>query len=172
MDIRADAEGSLEWPGARVRCALGRGGIRADKREGDGATPAGAFPLRRVLYRPDRLDAPSTGLPLQALKPSDGWSDDPADPLYNTPVTRPHPYSHEALWREDRLYDVIVVVGHNDAPVVPGQGSAVFIHVAKPDYAATAGCVAMALPDLLALLRDCAPGERLVVALPAASAGR
>lgn len=167
MDIRVEAggwaEGWIAWPGGRVRCVLGRGGVRIDKREGDGATPAGAFPLRRVLYRPDRLEPPRTGLPLQTIEGTDGWSDDPADPLYNRPVARPHSYSHEALWRDDGLYDVVVVIGHNDAPVVPGLGSAVFIHVAKPGYAPTAGCVALALPDLLALLRDCAPGDRLVV---------
>ena len=164
MDIRVNPDGWLAWPEGRVRCALGRGGVRADKREGDGATPAGSFLLRRVLYRPDRLEAPLTGLSVRALGPDDGWSDDPNDPRYNQPVSRPHPYSHEALWRDDGLYDVVVVIGHNDAPVVPGRGSAVFIHVAAPDYAATAGCVALALPHLLALLRDCAPGDRIVIA--------
>jgi L,D-peptidoglycan transpeptidase YkuD (ErfK/YbiS/YcfS/YnhG family) len=168
MDIRVTADGWLAWPGGRVRCALGRGGVRADKREGDGATPEGTFPLRRVLYRPDRLEAPLTGLPVRALEPADGWSDDPDDPRYNRPVRRPHPRSHEALWRDDGLYDVVVVIGHNDAPVVPGHGSAVFIHVAKPDCAPTAGCVALALPDLLALLRDCAPGDRIVIGPPSA----
>jgi L,D-peptidoglycan transpeptidase YkuD (ErfK/YbiS/YcfS/YnhG family) len=163
MDIRVTADGWLARPKGRVRCALGRGGVRADKREGDGATPAGSFLLRRVLYRPDRLEAPLTGLLVRALGPEDGWSDDPNDPRYNRPVSRPHPYSHEALWRDDGLYDVVVVIGHNDAPVVPGCGSAVFIHVAAPDYAATAGCVALALPHLLALLRDCAPGDRIVI---------
>lgn len=171
MDIRVDAEGSLEWPGGRVRCAIGRTGIRAEKREGDGATPAGAFVLRQVLYRPDRLPRPETGLPIRALAPADAWSDDPADPLYNRPVTRPHPYSHEALWRDDGLYDDVVVIGHNDDPVVRGLGSAVFLHIASPGYGSTAGCVALALPDLLALLRDCAPADRLVVEAGAASAG-
>ena len=163
MDIRVEPEGWLAWPSGRARCALGCAGIRADKREGDGATPAGAFALRRVLYRADRVEPPQTGLTGRAIGPTDAWSDDPADPRYNQPVTRPHAFSHEALWRDDGLYDVIVVIGHNDAPIVPGRGSAVFIHVARPGYAPTAGCVASALPDLLALLRDCAPGDRLVV---------
>lgn len=152
-------------PSFKVRCAVGRAGINHvdGKREGDGSTPCGRFALRRVLYRADRLQRPMTRLPVQALKPSDGWSDDPADPLYNRPVTRPHPYSHESLWRDDGLYDIIVVIGHNDDPVVPGRGSAVFIHVATPDYAPTEGCIALAVEDLLELLETCQPGDSVSV---------
>lgn len=157
-------DGTLTYPGGGFRCAIGRGGIRADKREGDGATPVGAFVLRRVLYRPDRLAPPETGLPVTAIQPADGWCDDPADPAYNQPVSLPHAASHEEMWRADGLYDVVVVIGHNDDPVVPGFGSAVFMHVAKPDYEPTAGCVALAMPDLLALLKHCSPGDRLCVA--------
>lgn len=163
MDIEVFADGRLVWPGGAVRAALGRGGVRTDKREGDGATPVGCFALRRVLYRPDRLSAPATALPVAALEPDDGWCDDPGHPAYNRPVRRPFPVSHEAMWRDDGLYDVVVVLGHNDDPVVPGAGSAVFLHVARPDYAPTAGCVALALADLLRLLADCAPGDRLCV---------
>lgn len=146
------------------RCALGRAGIRADKSEGDGATPAGLFPLRRVLYRPDRLPPPCSGLPVAPIGRADGWCDDPADPAYNRPVRLPYPGRHERLWREDRLYDVVLIVGHNDEPVVAGAGSAVFVHVALPDWAPTAGCVALALPDLLMLVRDCRPGDALAIA--------
>lgn len=151
--------------GQKVRCAVGRAGINFEdsKREGDGTTPCGRFPLRRVLYRADRVQRPMTGLPVQALTPADGWSDDPADPLYNHPVTLPRAYSHEALWRDDGLYDVIVVIGHNDDPVIPGHGSAVFIHVAAPDYAPTEGCVALALADLLELLKTCRPGNSISI---------
>lgn len=165
MAIEVMPGGHLRWKGGTVRCALGRGGIRASdcKREGDGATPSGAFALRRVLYRADRIGSPHTSLPVQALCPEDGWSDDPADPLYNTQVKRPHHFSHEALWREDRLYDVIVVIGHNDDPVRPGRGSAIFLHVATDDYAPTAGCVALALDDLLHLLRTSRPGDTLAI---------
>jgi L,D-peptidoglycan transpeptidase YkuD (ErfK/YbiS/YcfS/YnhG family) len=167
MDIQVSRDGTLTWPGTYpgggFRCALGRGGIRADKREGDGATPVGCFTLRRVLYRPDHMAPPQTALPVAAIGPADGWCDDPADPAYNCPVSLPHPASHEEMWRQDGLYDVVVVIGHNDDPVMPGLGSAVFMHVAKPDYEPTSGCVALALPDLLALLKDCAPGDRLCV---------
>jgi L,D-peptidoglycan transpeptidase YkuD (ErfK/YbiS/YcfS/YnhG family) len=163
MDIAVMPTGWLAGPAGRVRCALGRGGVRLDKREGDGATPAGGWPLRRVLYRPDRLAAPITALPVASLSPDDGWCDDPEHADYNRPVRLPFTASHEALWRDDAVYDVIVVLGHNDEPVVPGRGSAVFLHVAQPDYAPTAGCVALALPDLLALLRQCKAAARLVV---------
>jgi len=138
-------------------CAIGPAGVSADKREGDGATPVGCFQLRRVLYRPDRLARPETGLPVAALRPEDGWCDDPDDAAYNRPIRLPYAASHERLWRDDGIYDVIVVLGHNDDPPVPGRGSAVFLHVARPDYGPTAGCVALALVDLLTVLREAGP---------------
>ncbi len=158
--------GWLAWPDRRVRCALGRGGVAAEKREGDGATPAGLFPVRRALYRPDRLARPATALALGPIAPEDGWCDAPQDPLYNRQVRLPYGASHERLWRDDGLYDALIVLGHNDAPPVPGRGSAVFLHVARPDYAPTAGCVALALPDLLALLNKLVPGDRVAIAVP------
>ncbi len=134
------------------RCALGRAGITRAKREGDGATPAGAWPLRRLLYRPDRMGAPQTGLPAAPLAPADGWCDDPAHADYNRQVHLPHPASCEHMWRADSLYDLLVVLGFNDAPVVPGAGSAIFLHIAAQDYSPTQGCVALAPDDLLGLL--------------------
>lgn len=142
----------------RLRCAVGRGGIRRDKLEGDGATPAGIFPLRQVLYRADRVGAMASALPVRALAPDDGWCDDPADARYNTAVTLPCAARHEALWRADHLYDVIVVIGYNDAPVIAGKGSAIFLHVAQPDFSPTEGCVAISLPALLNVVRRCGPG--------------
>jgi L,D-peptidoglycan transpeptidase YkuD (ErfK/YbiS/YcfS/YnhG family) len=136
----------------RYTCVLGRAGIRPDKREGDGATPVGSFPLRRVLYRADRLAAPKTALPVSAIAQNDGWCDAPTDSNYNKPVTLPYPASAENMWRDDGLYDVVVVLGHNDAPIVPGAGSAIFLHVMPPEGETTAGCVALARDDLLELL--------------------
>lgn len=138
--------------GARFRCAVGGGGVRRDKREGDGATPVGVWPLREVLYRADRMVKPLTKLPVRALNPDDGWCDAPGDPRYNTSVKLPYAASAEHLWRRDRLYDLIVVVGYNDAPVVPGAGSAIFLHIARAGYAPTAGCVAFARTHLLRIL--------------------
>ena len=145
---------TIDWGGGARPCALGRAGIAVKRGEGDGVTPLGTFPLRRVLYRPDRIARPKSALPVSAIAPADGWCDAPDDPAYNTRIRRPCRASHESLWREDRLYDLVVVVGFNDAPVVPGAGSAIFLHVARPDYAPTEGCVALALADLTRLLAE------------------
>ncbi|MFN4311957.1 MAG: L,D-transpeptidase [Ferrovibrio sp.] len=164
-DIIVTSNGILRHGGLRFRCALGKGGCKpeADKREGDGATPLGRYALRQVYYRVDRLAAPDTRLPLQALTPQDGWCDDPGDPAYNRHVVLPFAASHEKLWREDSVYDVIVVLGHNDDPPVPGMGSAIFLHVARADYSGTEGCVALALSDLLALLAVLPPNAAMQI---------
>lgn len=155
--------GVLRWPGGAARAACGRGGVRTDKREGDHASPAGTFPLVRAFYRPDRLSAPTTALPLAGLRPEDGWVDAPTDPRYNTQVTLPYPASHETLWRADGLYDLIVVIGYNTAPAVPGRGSAIFLHVARPDYAGTEGCIAIAREALVRLLGLLGPGSMITI---------
>lgn len=139
--------------GRTLPCAIGRSGAcpEADKREGDGMTPSGHYPVRAALLRPDRVTAPAIRLPWRWLRPDDGWSDDVRDPAYNRPTRHPHPFSAERLWRDDGLYDVIVVLGHNDSPPLPGAGSAIFLHCwndAKP----TEGCVAVPCDALLALL--------------------
>ncbi|MDB5371082.1 MAG: hypothetical protein JWP20_2640 [Roseomonas sp.] len=146
------ADGLLRLRDRSFRCALGRGGIRVHKEEGDGATPAGPLPLRRVLYRADRLAAPVCAVPVEPIGAQDGWCDDPADRAYNRPVRLPYEGRHEELWRSDSIYDIVGVLGWNDAPVVKGRGSAIFLHLARPGYPPTEGCVALALPDLRALL--------------------
>jgi L,D-peptidoglycan transpeptidase YkuD (ErfK/YbiS/YcfS/YnhG family) len=168
MDVtvvpQAIGRGTLSWSERTVPCTLGRGGVRLDKREGDGATPVGRFAFRRVLWRPDRFDAaPRTALPTQALAPQDGWCDWPDDPLYNRPVRLPYPARHERLWRDDALYDLIVILGHNDDPVVPHAGSAVFMHLARADGGPTDGCIGLARADLLALLARLDPASAVAV---------
>lgn len=178
MDILVSARninprlGTLSWPtpdgGRTVACALGRAGLSADKREGDGATPIGRFPLRRVLYRADRVALPALSLPVAAIEPGDGWCDDPASADYNRQVRLPITASHEHLWRLDSLYDIVVVLGHNDDPPIAGAGSAIFLHVASADYRPTEGCVAVARADLLALLAllaACKTGASLTISL-------
>ncbi len=164
-------ENRLIWNGRRMRCALGKGGIRADKREGDGATPTGFYPFRRVFHRPDRLPFPECALPVDALTPADGWCDDPAHPDYNRFVTLPHPARCEHLWRDDGVYDLIVVLGHNDDPPKAGLGSAIFLHLAHPDFRPTEGCVALGLSDLLALLAAARPGDGLQISATANASG-
>jgi L,D-peptidoglycan transpeptidase YkuD (ErfK/YbiS/YcfS/YnhG family) len=154
---RAASKGWLELGALRLPCAIGRGGLRAMKREGDGGTPIGAFALRELLYRADQLRRPRTPLPTHAIRPADGWCDGRSDRNYNRPVTRPYPASSEELWRRDRLYDVVGVMDYNIAPRAQGRGSCIFLHVARPDYAPTEGCVALALEDLLRLLEGPAP---------------
>jgi L,D-peptidoglycan transpeptidase YkuD (ErfK/YbiS/YcfS/YnhG family) len=163
IDLITVAGGFLSWPGGRVPAAIGKGGLTVDKREGDGATPIGTFALRQLWYRADRLATPETGLAPIVLAPESGWSDDVADPLYNRAVPLPHPYRHERLWREDGLYDLIVPLGYNDDPPVPGLGSAIFLHCARPDYGPTEGCVAVARDDLVALLVGCGPTTRIAI---------
>lgn len=172
MDLLVSRDGAgwqARWAGRRFRCAVGRSGLVAAeaKREGDGATPIGRWPLRRLLYRPDREATAAWQLPSAALAPEDGWCDDPRHPDYNRPVALPFAASHERLWREDGLYDLLVVLGHNDAPPRPGLGSAIFLHCARPDWEPTAGCVALTHADLRAVLHEARPGDGVLVAGPA-----
>jgi L,D-peptidoglycan transpeptidase YkuD (ErfK/YbiS/YcfS/YnhG family) len=161
----AIADGWFDIAGRRVRCALGRSGVRpaAEKREGDLASPIGVWPIRRLLYRPDKGPAPQTALPAHAIEPDDGWCDDPTDEAYNRPVKLPHPGSFERMWRDDDLYDLVVVLGHNDDPPEPMRGSCIFLHVARPAYAGTEGCVALAREDVEALIARARPGDAVEI---------
>lgn len=124
----------------------------------------GAFALRRVLYRAGRIPRPKTRLPVTPIGPRDGWCDAPDHPAYNRQIQFPFPASAERLNRADPLYDIVVVLGHNDAPAVRGAGSAIFIHAARPNFAPTAGCIALRRADLQEILRLCGPGSKLVIA--------
>jgi L,D-peptidoglycan transpeptidase YkuD (ErfK/YbiS/YcfS/YnhG family) len=152
MQAVVHPDGWLTVRNQRFRASLGRAGVAEHKLEGDGATPAGLLPLRRVLYRLDRLPAPDCAVPIEPIGEADGWCDDPLHRDYNRPVRLPHEARCEELWRPDVLYDVVAVLGWNDSPVERGRGSAIFLHVARPDYGPTEGCVALALPDLLWVL--------------------
>jgi L,D-peptidoglycan transpeptidase YkuD (ErfK/YbiS/YcfS/YnhG family) len=143
--------------------ALGRTGISANKREGDGATPLGRFRLRRVWWRADRLPRPLTLLPLRPILPDDAWSEHPGDRRYNRPVRRKAGEPGDRLWRDDRLYDLIIELDHNYRPRVAGRGSAVFVHVARPGFAPTAGCVALEVTALKRLLPRLGPHTRIVI---------
>jgi L,D-peptidoglycan transpeptidase YkuD (ErfK/YbiS/YcfS/YnhG family) len=156
---------TLTADGVTTPCTIGRSGATAaaDKREGDGRTPRGRWAIRSALLRPDRVSPPMTALPWRWLDPADGWSDDPKDPAYNTRVRHPHAFSAEHLWRDDGLYDLIVELGYNDAPAVPGKGSAIFLHcmiAGRP----TAGCVAIDREALDALLPHLASGDAINIA--------
>jgi L,D-peptidoglycan transpeptidase YkuD (ErfK/YbiS/YcfS/YnhG family) len=166
MIFTAMSDGRFDLGGRWTNCALGPAGVipAADKREGDGASPLGVWPIRRVLYRPDRAQAPLTALETRPIAQDDGWCDAPADPAYNRPVKLPYPAGAESMWREDELYDLVVVLGHNDDPPAPGLGSAIFVHIARPGYTPTEGCVALAREDLVELLSRAQPGDAVAIA--------
>jgi len=157
------SRGLLVAAGRTYPCAIGRSGAAGIKREGDGATPAGRWALRTVLYRADRMRRPPTHAPVRPIAPGDGWCDAPADRNYNRPVRHPYPASAERLWRADHLYDLVVVLGYNDRPRRRGRGSAIFMHLARPDYAPTEGCVALRRRDLERVLALLGRGATLIV---------
>ncbi|WP_284947457.1 L,D-transpeptidase family protein [Acidisoma cladoniae] len=145
-------DGFLVLGGERYPACVGRAGITALKLEGDGATPAGLLPLRRVLYRADRVAPPKARCPIEPLDSNDGWCDDPRDAAYNRRVRLPYEGRHERLWRDDAVYDIIGVLGWNDEPPIRDRGSAIFLHVTTPARGPTAGCVALDLEHLRAVL--------------------
>jgi L,D-peptidoglycan transpeptidase YkuD (ErfK/YbiS/YcfS/YnhG family) len=143
--------------------ALGRGGIQANKREGDGGTPRGTFRPRRVWWRADRAARPRTLLPVRRIRGNDGWCEDPRDRHYNQPVRLIPDHPGDRLKRADHLYDLIVELDHNTRPRIAGRGSAVFVHVARPGFAPTAGCVALKADALRRLIARAGPRTRIVV---------
>ena len=163
--VQADsADSSLAWASLgerRWRCVVGAGGVREDKVEGDGATPVGEFPLRHLYFRNDRLVLPKVRLPARPIGEHDGWCDVPLAPAYNRLVRIPNDWSHEKMWREDGLYDLLVVVGYNDDPPEGEWGSAIFLHIARDDMSPTRGCIAFARDDLLELVTLLEPQTRL-----------
>ena len=174
--VTSSADGAwLDWGEGKRPAAIGPGGIALKGGEGDGITPRGIYPIREIFYRADRIAKPETVLPLRAIEKDDGWCDAPADPNYNRLVKLPYPASTEQMWRDDHLYDRVAVLGYKDDPVVPGKGSAIFLHLARsvgdsrsdnkktPDYAHTHGCVALNSDDALAALKQLRPGDKVQI---------
>ena len=162
--VTTDADGAwLDWGAGQRRAAIGPGGVAVKGEEGDGITPRGSWPVREIFYRTDRIVKPRTSLPLHAIARDDGWCDAPGDPNYNRLVKLPYAASHEEMWREDHLYDLVAVLGFNDDPVVAGKGSAIFLHLARDGYAPTHGCVALTFDDALAAIEQLQPGDQVVV---------
>ena len=165
--IRAAAgnprRGWLTAGGRTIPVALGRGGIRANKREGDGGTPKGTFHPRKLWWRADRHPQPRTFLPVRAIAPEDAWCEDPNNPHYNKPVRLKRDRGGDRLRREDHLYDFIVEMDHNTRPRIAGRGSAVFLHLARDNFAPTAGCVSMTKSAMLHLLQRLGPGTRIEI---------
>ena len=150
-------------------CIIGKAGVidAQAKREGDMATPLGEMPIRTVYCRADRVQLPSLPFPIFPITKSCGWCDAPEHPAYNQHVNlsenAPFDASHEVMWRDDTAYDIVVELGFNDAPVIAGRGSAIFMHCIAPGKTYTAGCVALAHDDLLALLSIATFGQNVIV---------
>ncbi|HZD71976.1 MAG TPA: L,D-transpeptidase family protein [Actinomycetes bacterium] len=166
--IHVSPSGTLGWQGRRYRAALGKGGVRVDKHEGDGATPAGCFPLRRVYYRADRIARPVTGLDTVVIRPSDGWCNIPEHADYNRKVQLPHAGRGqvESLWLEEdhgRVYDIVVEIGYNDDPPIPGLGSAIFMHIAPKNFGPTEGCIGLSKDELLEVLHTASSGTLICI---------
>ncbi|MCW5686088.1 MAG: L,D-transpeptidase family protein [Pseudolabrys sp.] len=159
------SQGWLLADGQAIPVALGRGGVRANKREGDGGTPRGLFHPVRLWWRADRLSRPKTGLPVRAIRPDDGWCEDPHDRHYNRPVHVPARSGADRLTRSDALYDLIIELDHNTRPRIAGRGSAVFVHIARPAFGPTAGCVALTRPALQRLLARIGPRTAIEIGI-------
>jgi len=157
------SQGLLRAGALTVPVALGRAGVLAGKREGDGATPRGVFRPVRVWWRADRLPRPRAALPLRRIGTADAWCEDPRDRRYNRPFVRSANEPGDRLWRDDALYDLFVEIDHNTRPRIAGRGSAVFIHVARPGFAPTAGCVALRPADLKRLVSRLARNTRILI---------
>jgi L,D-peptidoglycan transpeptidase YkuD (ErfK/YbiS/YcfS/YnhG family) len=153
----------LHFAGRRFACTIGRGGIRADKREGDGATPIGTHRIMGMYFRPDRLRAAVLPAWAQPIRLGDLWSDDVKDPSYNHLVRAPHTFSHEKMRRADPLYDLVMITDWNWPNAVPGRGSAIFLHSWRRVCYPTAGCVAFSRADLLWIAARVSLGARLIV---------
>ena len=160
---RSLAQGWLAFGTRHEPVALGRSGIRPNKREGDGATPRGRFRPVRVWWRADRDPRPRTLLGVRRIGPTDGWCEDPADRRYNRPISVPRMGSGDRLWRDDHLYDLLIELDHNTRPRIRGRGSAIFVHVARPGLRPTAGCVALAKPGLRRLVARIGPKTRITI---------
>jgi L,D-peptidoglycan transpeptidase YkuD (ErfK/YbiS/YcfS/YnhG family) len=165
--IRAAASdprrGWLTVDGRTIPVALGRGGIRANKREGDGGTPKGTFRPRQLWWRADRYARPRTFLAVRTIGPEDAWCEDPESRHYNQPVRLDRSGGGDRLMRDDALYDFIVEIDHNASPRIKGRGSAVFLHLARENFAPTAGCVSMTRSEMLRLLQRLGPDTRIVI---------
>jgi L,D-peptidoglycan transpeptidase YkuD (ErfK/YbiS/YcfS/YnhG family) len=151
----------LRFRGRRLPCSIGKGGLSARKREGDGATPRGTHRITGMLYRPDRMARPTDwAVP---IRPGDLWSDDPTHEDYNLMVRVPYPHSHEALRRSDPLYDLVILTDWNWPYPVKGRGSAIFIHRwRRPGYP-TEGCIALHPAHLVWVARHITYKTRLIV---------
>ena len=144
--------GYLQYKNLKFRCALGKAGIKKKEKEGDNVTPKGIFKIISIYYRPDRIKNIITTVKKIKIKKNIGWCDDPNSHFYNQQISLPNKFGHEKLYRNDSLYDLILVLNYNVNPIIKNKGSAIFIHIAKKNYKKTKGCIALKKKHLIELV--------------------
>jgi L,D-peptidoglycan transpeptidase YkuD (ErfK/YbiS/YcfS/YnhG family) len=144
-------------------CAIGKNGQAILKKEGDNKTPIGTWKPIKLYYRADRIKRPLTSLPIAVIKSDDGWCDEPFDPNYNRHVKLPHKTSYETLWRDDHIYDLVLVLNHNQRPRIHGLGSAIFMHLARPGYQPTEGCIALSKKHFECILKTISASTKITI---------
>ena len=154
MKIIVNKPGVLKFSKHIFKCLLGKKGTTSKKKEGDYKTPEGIFPLRYVMYRPDKIKKPKTKLPIFIIKKNHVWCDDPKNFFYNKIIETKKLNLGESLWRKDILYDILVVIGYNDNPIISGKGSAIFLHLSKKNTCSTRGCIAIKKKNMITLLKN------------------
>jgi len=145
--------GYLEFKKLKLRCSLGKAGIKKKIKEGDNITPRGVFKIIKVYYRADKIDKIETQIKKIKIKKKIGWCDDPRSVFYNKQIKLPNKFSHEKLYRNDNIYDLILVLNYDMNPIIKNKGSAIFIHVAKNNYQPTHGCIGLKKKHLLTILK-------------------
>lgn len=145
------------------KCAIGKNGLTDSKMEGDNCTPIGTYSIDIVYYRKDKFNLPIINFPKIPIKNNFGWCDDANSPDYNKFITFPFQGSAENLYREDNIYDIVCILDYNTKPIIKNRGSAIFLHVANEDYSGTAGCIALSKKDLIELLENINPKEKIHV---------
>ena len=144
--------GYLQYKNLKFRCALGKAGIKKKEKEGDNVTPKGIFKITSMYYRPDRIKNITTAVKKIKIKKNIGWCDDPDSHFYNQQISLPNKFGHEKLYRNDHIYDLILVINYNTNPIIKNKGSAIFIHIAKKNYKKTKGCIALKRANLIQLV--------------------
>jgi len=144
--------GYLKYKNLKYRCALGKAGVSEKIKEGDNITPKGIFKITKIYYRPDKIKKIKTLIKKIKIKKNMGWCDDPRSRFYNQQIKLPTKYSHERLYRNDNLYNLIAVLDYNTNPIIKNKGSAIFLHVAKNKYQKTKGCIALKKEHLIKII--------------------
>ena len=161
--IIINKSGYLKYKKLKFKCALGKAGIGKKKREGDYITPKGAFKIVKIYYREDRIRNITSKLKLIKIKNNMGWCDDPKSKKYNQLIKLPSKYRHEKLFRNDRIYDLILVLDYNMNPIIKNKGSAIFIHIAKNNYCKTKGCLALKKKDLIEIISKIKRDTKIII---------